>query len=120
MVCPAAWNCAACMLLHDSAAVRLHGSLYSAAAAPRCGLVHVLACGAGSELGGRYCCVAGVSKNYTFNLITRKSIVVVGSFKLSQVFKKGERVPLMINYHYLITYLRQGEEQNITDICKKK
>ena len=73
----------------------------------------------GRNWGGRDCCVAGVSKNYTFNLITRKSIVVVGSFKLSQVFKKGERVPLMINYHYLITYLRQGEEQNITDICKK-
>ena len=56
----------------------------------------------GWNWGGRDCCVAGVSKNYTFNLITRKSIVVVGSFKLSQVFKKGERVPLMINYHYLI------------------
>lgn len=63
MVCPAAWNCAACMLLHDSAAVRLHGSLYSAAAAPRCGLVHVLACGAGEELGRkRLLCCGSVQK----------------------------------------------------------
>ena len=64
------------MLLHDSAAVRLHGSLYSAAAAPRCGLVHVL-----WRWGGRDCCGVGVSKKYTFNLNTRKSIVVVGSFQ---------------------------------------
>ena len=80
-----------CMLLHDSAAVRLHGSLYSAAAAPRCGLVHVL-----WRWGGRDCCGVGVSKKYTFNLNTRKSIVVVGSFTPTVLQKEGKSA---INYN---------------------
>ena len=53
----------------------------------------------GRNWGGRDCCVAGVSKNYTFNLITRKSIVVVGSFTLIGFQKEGNSA---INYHYLI------------------
>ena len=78
------------MLLHDSAAVRLHGSLYSAAAAPRCGLVHVL-----WRWGGRDCCGVGVSKKYTFNLNTRKVLLWLVHL-LPQFFKKRERVPLII------------------------
>ena len=77
------------MLLHDSAAVRLHGSLYSAAAAPRCGLVHVLACGAGAELGRkRLLCCGSVLKVHI--QLTRKSIVVIGSFTLTSFQKEEE------------------------------
>ena len=98
---PCCWKCAACYCM-TALQCACMGVCILQLLHPGVGLCMCWLVALGRNWGGRDCCVVGVSKKYTFNLITRKSIVVVGSFKLSQVFKKGERVPLMINYHYLI------------------